>query len=51
MISEAHHYSLFLKLARQYGENVKKVNNKWENLLQFEGRLIKSLGKKETIHG
>ena len=51
MISEAHHYSLFLKLARQYGENVEIVNKKWEKLLDFEAHLIKSLGKKETMHG
>ena len=51
MISEAHHYSLFLKLARQYGENVEIVNKKWEKLLEFEAHLIKSLGKKETMHG
>ena len=51
MISEAHHYSLFLKLARQYGENVEIVNKKWAKLLEFEAHLIKSLGKKETMHG
>jgi tRNA-(ms[2]io[6]A)-hydroxylase len=51
MISEAHHYTLFLKLARQYGENLEKVNKKWESLLRFEATLIKSLGTKEIIHG
>ena len=51
MISEAHHYTLFLKLARQYGDNLEKVNKKWESLLRFEATLIKSLGTKEIIHG
>ena len=51
MVSEANHYTLFLKLARKYGENLEKVNKKWEQLLFFEASLIKKLGKKESIHG
>ena len=51
MISEAHHYTLFLKLARQYGKNEKAVNEKWDALLDFEAQLMKQLGKKETMHG
>jgi tRNA-(ms[2]io[6]A)-hydroxylase len=51
MISEAHHYSLFLKLARQYGKNEKTVNEKWEALLEYESQLMTKRGKKETIHG
>ena len=51
MISEAHHYTLFLKLARNYGNNVKVVNEKWSALLGFEAEIMKKLGKKETIHG
>lgn len=51
MISEANHYTLFLKLARQYGENEKLVNEKWEALLGFEAQLMVRLGKKETMHG
>jgi tRNA-(ms[2]io[6]A)-hydroxylase len=51
MISEAHHYTLFLKLARQYGKNEKIVNQKWEALLEFEAQLISQLGKKESMHG
>jgi tRNA-(ms[2]io[6]A)-hydroxylase len=51
MNSEARHDTLFLKLARQYGENFGKVNMKWESLLRIEATLIKSLGKKEIIHG
>jgi len=51
MISEAHHYTLFLKFARQYGQNEKEVNQKWEALLEYEAELMSQLGKKETIHG
>jgi tRNA-(ms[2]io[6]A)-hydroxylase len=51
MISEAHHYTLFLKLARQYGKDKKTVNQKWEALLEFEAQLMSQLGKKESIHG
>jgi tRNA-(ms[2]io[6]A)-hydroxylase len=51
MISEAHHYTLFLKFARQYGQNEKEVNQKWEALLEYEAELMSQLGKKETMHG
>ena len=51
MISEAHHYTLFLKLARKYGQDEKTVNNKWNLLLDFEAKLMVQLGKKKTIHG
>jgi tRNA-(ms[2]io[6]A)-hydroxylase len=51
MISEAHHYTLFLKLARQYGKDKKTVNQKWEALLEFEAQLISQLGKRESMHG
>ena len=51
MISEAHHYTLFLKLARKYGENEESVNEKWDALLNFEAKLMSQLGKRETMHG
>ena len=50
MISEANHYSLFLGFARQYGEIV-EVNQKWNNLLEFEKKIIKKLTNSQTIHG
>ena len=46
MISEAHHYTLFLKFARQYGQNEKEVNQKWEALLEYEAELMSQLEKK-----
>ena len=50
MISEAGHYTTFIGFARQYGNGL-DVNKRWEEFLRFEGNLIKSYGKKETIHG
>jgi len=51
MISEANHYTLFLKLARKYGTSKEKVDQKWQSLLDFEADVIKQLGDKESIHG
>ena len=51
MISEARHYTLFLKLARKYGKNEESVNEKWDALLDFEAKLMAQLGKRETMHG
>jgi tRNA-(ms[2]io[6]A)-hydroxylase len=41
---------MFLGFARQYG-NLKEVNKKWQQLLDFEANIMKNLGKKETVHG
>jgi tRNA-(ms[2]io[6]A)-hydroxylase len=51
MISEANHYTMFLKFARQYGDNLKEVNEKWQDLLVFEANIMKSLSTSESIHG
>lgn len=50
MVSEANHYTMFLGFARQYG-NRKEVDQKWQDLLEFEANIMKDLSKKETIHG
>ncbi|MFC7357759.1 tRNA-(ms[2]io[6]A)-hydroxylase [Jejudonia soesokkakensis] len=50
MISEAGHYTTFLKFARQYGEGL-DVEKRWQELINFEGEIITNYGKKETIHG
>ncbi|MFD1061632.1 tRNA-(ms[2]io[6]A)-hydroxylase [Winogradskyella litorisediminis] len=50
MISEAGHYTMFLKYARKYGDK-KEVDEKWESLLVYEAEIMKNLGTKETIHG
>ena len=50
MVSEANHYSLFLGFARRYNQR-EIVDKKWNDLLVFEGELMKNLGVKETMHG
>lgn len=50
MVSEANHYTMFLKFARKYGER-EEVDRKWQDLLDFEAEIMKYLGKDKTIHG
>jgi len=50
MISEANHYTMFLNFARKYG-NREQVNKKWQDLLEYEAEIIKSLSKDGLIHG
>ena len=50
MVSEANHYTTFLKFARKYSERI-DVDKRWKEWLEFEGNLIQSYGTKEHIHG
>lgn len=50
MISEAGHYTTFLRFARKYSEKV-DVDKRWQEWLDFEGELITNYGKTETVHG
>jgi tRNA-(ms[2]io[6]A)-hydroxylase len=50
MVSEANHYTMFLGFARQYG-NKKEVDTKWQQLLEYESKIISNLGTTEAIHG
>ena len=50
MVSEANHYTMFLGFARQYG-NKKEVDAKWQQLLEYEAKIISNLGTTEAIHG
>ena len=50
MASEANHYTMFLKFARTYGKR-EEVDQKWQELLDYEAEIMKDLGKKETMHG
>ncbi|MBI1287477.1 MAG: tRNA 2-methylthio-N6-isopentenyl adenosine(37) hydroxylase MiaE [Flavobacteriales bacterium] len=50
MVSEANHYTMFLKFARQYGGR-EKVDEQWNALLTFEAEVMRNLGKEEKIHG
>lgn len=50
MVSEANHYTMFLGFARRYGER-KEVDQKWNDLLEFEAGVMKDLSKHQSIHG
>ncbi|GGD28967.1 tRNA-(ms[2]io[6]A)-hydroxylase [Hyunsoonleella pacifica] len=50
MVSEANHYTMFLGFARQYG-NKKEVDTKWQQLLNYEAKIMSNLGTSEAIHG
>jgi tRNA-(ms[2]io[6]A)-hydroxylase len=50
MISEANHYTMFLNLARKYGDR-ELVDKKWELLLQYEAKIMGKLNNHESIHG
>ncbi len=50
MESEANHYTVFLGLARKYGER-EKVDELWQEFLDYEAQLMVKYGKKETMHG
>ena len=51
MISEAHHYKTFLKLAHKYGDSKEEVNQKWNSLLEHEKNLMMELKNNKSIHG
>ncbi|MGB5419479.1 MAG: tRNA 2-methylthio-N6-isopentenyl adenosine(37) hydroxylase MiaE, partial [Algibacter sp.] len=40
----------FIGFARQYGKGI-DVDNRWQELIDFEAEVIQNYGKSETIHG
>jgi tRNA 2-(methylsulfanyl)-N6-isopentenyladenosine37 hydroxylase len=50
MISEAGHYTLFIGLARKYGQGI-DVEKRWQEWLDYEGKIIKNYATAEGIHG
>ena len=50
MISEAGHYTLFLGLARKYGDR-NDVDKLWNSLLKYEGEIIKEFTDSNRVHG
>lgn len=50
MISEATHYSMFIRLAKKYAEEI-DVDARWKQFLEYEAQVIQNYGKGETIHG
>ncbi|SHE91690.1 tRNA-(ms[2]io[6]A)-hydroxylase [Psychroflexus salarius] len=50
MISEANHYTMFLNFARKYGDR-EIVDQKWQDLLNYEAEVVKSFEKGTGVHG
>jgi len=50
MVSEAGHYTMFLRLAKKYGGDI-DVDARWKEFLAYEADVVKNYGKRETIHG
>jgi tRNA-(ms[2]io[6]A)-hydroxylase len=50
MVSEAGHYTSFLKFAKKYGEGI-DVDKRWKEWLNYEASIITKYGKGETVHG
>jgi tRNA 2-(methylsulfanyl)-N6-isopentenyladenosine37 hydroxylase len=50
MISEATHYSMFIRLAKKYAGSI-DVDKRWKQYLEYETQVVKNYGKAETIHG
>ena len=50
MVSEATHYSMFIRLAKKYCGDV-DVEKRWKEFLDYEAQVIQNYGKAETIHG
>lgn len=50
MVSEAGHYTMFIRLAKKYAGNV-DVDKRWKEFLAYEAEVIQNYGKSETIHG
>jgi tRNA-(ms[2]io[6]A)-hydroxylase len=50
MISEAGHYTMFLKFAKKYNDGI-DVDKRWADFLAYEANVIKNYGKTENIHG
>jgi tRNA-(ms[2]io[6]A)-hydroxylase len=50
MVSEATHYSMFIRLAKKYAGTI-DVDARWAAFLAYEAQVIQNYGKGETIHG
>jgi tRNA-(ms[2]io[6]A)-hydroxylase len=50
MVSEAGHYTTFIKLAKKYSEDM-DTESRLKEWLEYESEIIKKYGVKETMHG
>ncbi len=52
MISEANHYTLFIKWAKEIAKDTDiDVDKRWKQYLDYEASIITQYGKKQEIHG
>lgn len=50
MESEAGHYTIFISFARKYANGI-NVNERWQEFLDYEAKLMKKYGASNAIHG
>lgn len=50
MVSEANHYTMFLKFARFYGDK-EEVDQKWNDLLAYEAEVLQGFNVDPKMHG
>lgn len=50
MASEANHYTMFLKFARQYGDRT-EVDRLWKKLLAYEATVVATFTNPQYVHG
>ncbi len=50
IVSEAGHYTQFIKFARKY-QDKEIVDKKWDNLLEYEAAFMNTQGKTPLVHG
>jgi len=50
MVSEATHYSMFIRLAKKYAGHI-DVDKRWKQYLAYEAEVIQHYGKDEKVHG
>ncbi|MFI5137910.1 MAG: tRNA-(ms[2]io[6]A)-hydroxylase [Sphingobacteriales bacterium] len=50
MVSEATHYSMFIRLAKKYAGHI-DVDMRWKQYLAYEAEVIQHYGKDEKVHG
>lgn len=50
MVSEAIHYTTFIRLAKKYADGI-DVDKRWKEYLEHEAIVIQNYGKMERIHG
>ena len=50
MASEANHYTMFLKFARQYGDRA-EVDRLWKELLAYEATVVATFTNPQYVHG